>query len=112
MSEMYEVKVTKYALDQLQEIDDYIANVLMSVEAADNVLSEIENMINSLNSLPKRMPLVDEEPWRTEGVRKAMVKNFIIYFWIDDKNKKVQIIAVLYEKRNQLEQLKIIKDIE
>ena len=51
MAEIYEVKLTKYALEQLQEIDYYIVNVLMSIEAADSVLAEIENMINSLNCL-------------------------------------------------------------
>ena len=34
MVEMYEVKITKYALEQLREIDEYIINVLMSIEAA------------------------------------------------------------------------------
>lgn len=32
MVEMYEVKITKYALEQLREIDEYIINVLMSIE--------------------------------------------------------------------------------
>ena len=112
MAEMYEVKLTKYALEQLREIDEYIINVLMSIEAADSVLAEIESMINSLNCLPKRMPLVSEEPWRTEGVRKAIVKNFMIYFIVDDENKKVQVISVLYAKRNQLEQLQRTRKID
>ena len=61
MVEMYEVKITKYALEQLREIDEYIINVLMSIEAADSVLAEIESMINSLNCLPRRMPLVSNK---------------------------------------------------
>ena len=69
----------------------------------------MEDTINSLTDMPKRMSLVDEEPWRSEGVRKALVKNFIIYFWVDDENVKVQVIAVIYEKRDQLEQLKRIQ---
>lgn len=109
MAITYEVKVTRQALEQMQEITHYIAHELYAPDAAYNLLDEMENIINSLADMPGRMSLVDEEPWRTEGVRKALVKNFIIYFWVDDENVKVQVIAVIYEKRDQLEQLKRIQ---
>lgn len=105
----YKVKVTRQALEQMQEITHYIAHELCTPDAAYTLLEEMENTINSLSDMPVRMSLVDEEPWRTEGVRKALVKNFIIYFWVDDENAKVQVIAVIYEKRDQLEQLKRIQ---
>lgn len=109
MAITYEVKVTRQALEQMQEITHYIAHELYAPDAAYHLLDEMEDTINSLADMPKRMSLVDEEPWRTEGVRKALVKNFIIYFWVDDENVKVQVIAVIYEKRDQLEQLKRIQ---
>ncbi|WP_230406824.1 hypothetical protein [Blautia liquoris] len=46
--------------------------------------------------MPKRMSLVDEEPWHTKGIRKAVVKNFLIYFWVDDANKKVQVFNIVF----------------
>ena len=58
-----------------------------------------------MSDMPKRHSLVDEEPWRSEGVRKIVVKNFLIYFWVDDENMRVQVTAVIYAKRNQLVQL-------
>lgn len=109
MAITYEVKVTRQALEQMQEITHYIAHELCAPDAAYDLLDEMEDTINALTDMPKRMPLVDEEPWRTEGVRKALVKNFIIYFWVDDENVKVQVIAVIYEKRDQQEQLKRIQ---
>jgi hypothetical protein len=33
------------------------------------------------------------------------VKNFYIYFWIDEEKKKVQVIGVVYQKRDQRRQL-------
>ena len=32
-------------------------------------------------------------------------EKFFAYFWIDEDNMKVQIISVIYEKRDQLHQL-------
>ena len=108
MIEKYEVKITKQALEQMKEIVDYVAHELLVPDVANNLLNEMEQAINSLANMPKRMLLVDEEPWRTQGIRKTIVKNFLIYFWVDDQNKKVQVIAVIYEKRDQLEQLRRI----
>ena len=34
-----------------------------------------------------------------------VVKNFLVYFWIDEANEKVQITAVIYSKRDQISQL-------
>lgn len=53
-----------------------------------------------LSNFPERFQLVDEEPWRTEGIRKMVVKNFLVYYWVDKINMKVQVTAVIYERRN------------
>lgn len=41
----------------------------------------------------------------TSHKNKMPVKNFLIYFWIDEENSKVQVTAVIYGKRDQLKQL-------
>lgn len=58
-----------------------------------------------MESLPFRNPLVDEEKWRKQGIRRIVVKNFIMYYWIDGEKSIVYITAVVYEKRNQLKNL-------
>ena len=60
----------------------------------------------SLARMPKRVALTEEEPWRSYGVHKMAVKNFLVYFWIDDKRNEVHVIAVIYGRRDQLEALK------
>lgn len=37
------------------------------------------------------------------------VKNYLIYFWVDQENLRVQVVAVVYAKRNQAEQLAGVK---
>lgn len=43
--------------------------------------------------------------YNDEGVRKIVVKNFLIYFWVDDENIRVQVTAVIYQRRDQLARL-------
>ena len=101
----YEVRVTRQALEQIKEIVHYISNDLMAADAAHNLLDKMKAEIIKLSSFPKKHDLIDEEPWRTEGVRKIVVKNFLIYYWVDDENNRVQVTAVIYSRRDQIRQL-------
>lgn len=101
----YEVRVTRQALKQMKEIVHYISNDLMSPDAADNLLDKFRTEILKLSTFPKKHALIEEEPWRTEGIRKIVVKNFLIYYWVDDDNSRVQVTAVIYSRRDQICQL-------
>ena len=105
METRYIVKVTDFAIAQLLEIRDYISVVLGEPTTAKKLLNTLETEMASLSRFPHRIVLTDEEPWHSCGIHKMMVKNFIIYFWIDEESKKVQVTAVVYGRRNQREQL-------
>lgn len=105
MNNQYKVQITKYALAQMEEIKDYITNELLAPQAAYNLFSEIKRRIASLGTMPERNPLVDIKKWREQGIRKTVVKNFILYYWTDEERQTVHITAIVYEKRNQLMQL-------
>lgn len=100
----YEVKLTKQAFNQMNFIVNYISKEIMAPDAASNLLNQIKEEIEKLTFLPKRYAIIDEEPWKSQEIRKIVVKNFLIYFWVNDSNNTVQVIAVIYNKRNQLQQ--------
>lgn len=104
--EEYTVLMTPQAEEQLQEIVRYIANTLQEPIAAIRLLDTLENEIDSLSIFPARAALTEEEPWRSYGIHKIPVKNYLIYFWIDETDKTVHITAVIYGKRDQRQQLK------
>lgn len=74
----YEVRITRQALEQIKEIVHYISNDLMAPDAAHNLLDKMKAEITKLSSFPKKHDLIDEEPWRTEGVRKVVIPSIII----------------------------------
>lgn len=102
----YKVKITPQASAQMLEIFSYISGTLKEPIAAERLLDELQENILSLDTMPKRVSLVEEEPWRSYGIHKMPVKNFLIYFWINEELKEVHIIAFIYGRRDQLEQLK------
>lgn len=101
----YEVRITLQAQAHLREIRDYIAQKLLAPEAAKNTVQRLGTVMASLSQMPKRVPLIEEEPWRSEGVRVRAVRNFLIYFWVNEAEKTVQIIAVIYARRDQTRSL-------
>ena len=105
MASTYTIKITRQALEQLRNIKSYITNELHAPDAAINTVRIIRHEIQNLTEMPFRIKLTEEEPWRTEGIHQMRVKNYYVYFLIDEDNHEVQIIAVIYVARDQKTQL-------
>ena len=102
----YSVNLTSYSIFQIQETISYISKVLLVPETAAAWSDHLEKQLAGLNIMPARFPLVEKEPWRTNGIRRMPVNNFIVYYYIEEKSKEVWITSVVYSKRNQLNALK------
>lgn len=105
MTDEYVVKVTTQAQEQLREIVHYVAFNLQAPAAAAGLLDTLEQSIASLSQFPSRIALTEDEPWHSCGIHKMAVKNFLVYFWIDEAAYKVQVTAVVYGRRDQVQQL-------
>ncbi len=70
-------------------------------ETAAKWLDVLKREISALENLPNRFPLIEEEPWRTKGVRKQLVKGFIVYYLVDEEQRTVTVLAVIYGRRDQ-----------
>lgn len=101
MAEWYEVKLTQQAQEQLRATVAYIAHELQAPETAERMLDTLYDALDSLSLFPARASLTPEEPWRSYGVRRLPVKNHLIYFWIDEDARRVQVTAILYGRRDQ-----------
>lgn len=69
------------------------------------MLDTLAEEIFSLDQFPYRAPLTKEEPWHSQGVHTLTVKNFLVYFWVDEAAKKVQVMGIVYGRRDQRHQL-------
>ena len=105
MDEKYVVRLTEQSQEYLRDITKYIAYSLQEPRTARKILDTLETAIYSLDTFPHRIPLTTEEPWHSQGIHKFLVKNYFIYFWIDETTKKVQVIGVIYTRSNQRHQL-------
>lgn len=101
----YSVNVTNYAYKQLSEITEYISEVLFSPETANKWLIKMRKEISELSIFPSKFSLIDEEPWKSRGIHKMCIDNYNVYYTIDEPNSEVWIVAIVYARRNQKQQL-------
>ena len=107
--DFYEIIMTPDAMDNLTELRDYIADVLLVPDTALTYICAIREEINKLSETPERNKTVDDEPWHSRGIREIMAKNFYVYYRIDEDSKRVYILNIIYTKRDQLRRLAQMK---
>ena len=105
MCEHYKTIITPEAQQDVRQIVLYIAGELCAPGAALRLQDEFEKGIQSLERNPGRIIVLDENPWGDLGIRKVRVRNYYVYFWIDDQRAAVWITGVIYVGRDQVSQL-------
>ncbi len=89
----------------MRDIARYIAIDLKNTDAAVHLLDLFDQTIQSLQEFPQRISLTDEDIWRNQGIHRAVIQNYLMYFWINEVSAEVQVIAVIYGKRSQRDAL-------
>ena len=90
----YSVYITPAALEDMESIYNYISVELQSVYNASKQYDRISDAILTLDSMPERCPLFDNEPEYTMGIRRLIVDNYLVCYIIQDE--QVTVTNVLY----------------
>mgnify|MGYP001625432077 FL=1 len=101
----YTVMLTTQASNQILEYASYIQNELLNPQAARKFVKDLREAIAGLDTMPQRHPQLEEESWRSQGVRKMIVRGYLVYFWINEQTAVVHVVAVIYGRRDQFAQL-------
>ena len=96
----YQVIISEVAEDDMVSIGQYISNELHAPDAAANLLDEMDKQILSLEQIPNRFSIVSDEGLARRGIRSIPVKNYLVFYVVDEATKTVIIARVLYSKRN------------
>lgn len=101
----YDVNISHKAAEDIVEIYEYISNALCEEKIAVEMLKLLQKSILSLDEMPGRFKLYENEPWKNRGVHIMPVKNYLVFYMIDNDKKTVNIIRVIYGSRNLEENL-------
>jgi len=97
---MYLLNITDIAEEDILNAVKYIADVLKAPTAANNLLDEIERHEEILENTPNIYPFVPDEYLAQRGLKFTMIKNYIMFYTINEDEKMVTVIRFLYGRRD------------
>ena len=98
--EKYTVIYSPEAMDDLRSIYSYIAFKLKEPDIAKKLVDKIRNDIRKLDEQPERYAPVEWEPWKSMGMRKLLIGNYVVLYLTDNGQKEVSITRIFYDGRN------------
>lgn len=101
-NESFDVEFTDECIKEITEIYEYISNFLNANEAAKRLILEVMDKILNLATEPDLYMKIGKTDKLKRDYHRMVIKNYIILYTIDYKNKIVYISRMIYEKRNYL----------
>lgn len=96
----YDMKFTSKASEDLEEIYTYISEKLSADSAAVHLLEKIEVSIMRLIDYPYSCSCVLDESLKLKGYRKLIIDNYIVFYLVNETDKQVIIMRILYGAQN------------
>ena len=78
----------------------YIKNKLHEPNIARNYAKQIKKELKTLEYNPQKFAVIDMEIKKIPNIRKLIIKNFIAFYIVDEKEKIVNIDRILYGASN------------
>jgi len=103
--EKYWIEISDIAKHDIRGIGKYIINEFKEPIVAANIVDAILDAIFTLEDMPDRIALVKDKHLAEKSIRPLYVKNYTIFFRINetrkvDSKKTVEIVRVLYSHRD------------
>ena len=101
----YRIVYSKEAEQDLADVLDYIANILIVPETAKKQAKRIMEAVDGLKEMPRRHKLHEDEPWRSKGLRILPVDNYLVFYLVSEQENTVAVVRIMYGGRNIEQQL-------
>lgn len=97
---MYNLEYLPVALNDMVDIVSYISKELGNPKAAENLSNEFAESAEGLKDFPYSNPVYFPLRPLKKEYRKLLIKNFIIFYYVDEKAKYITIARVMYAKKD------------
>lgn len=97
---MYQVEFLPIAKKDIDDILYYISNNLKNISAAKNLSECFKKEVNNIVVFPYGVAIYKTIRKTKNEYRCILVKNFLMFYVMDEKEKTIIIVRVLYQKMN------------
>ena len=97
---MYKLEFLPIAKKDINNIIYYVSNNLKNNSAARNLANDFIKGANSILEFPFGIPVYKTIKKLENEYRSIKIKNFLMFYTINDNTKTITIVRVLYQKMN------------
>ena len=97
---MYTLKFLDQYLVDIALTLGYISNVLFNYDASINLKKSIDSKLDEIEKHPYFFSVHKWKKKHDHEYRKAKVKNYYIFFYIEDDSKEIIVVRLVYVGRN------------
>lgn len=97
---IYRIIETELALRDLESIVIYFANTLENESAGTVFLDDVEKCYADLQTMPYMYSACTDPQLRKLGFRKAVVRNYILVYKIDEQDGAVNILRFFHKRQD------------
>lgn len=90
----YIVKISKTAQIDLENIISYLRQSLSEDIIADKYKILFKQELKNLENVAGSMPVLDESLTGHKNIRKINVRNYIVFYIVDEENSKVLVLRI------------------
>lgn len=98
--QQYNYILSDTAKDNLENIERYLSDNLHNPKAAKDFYLEFNRIIESICTTPYGLPSAKKESLRKRGIRYFFVKNYKIYYSVNENNKTLNILFIRHSLQN------------
>ncbi|MCL2405871.1 MAG: type II toxin-antitoxin system RelE/ParE family toxin, partial [Defluviitaleaceae bacterium] len=86
--------LAEQAKRDLRGIYEYFAFTRLEPKLGKKIKQRIVEKLNSLNEMPHRYPVYQEEPWKTIGLRQVFAGSYCIFYLVTEN--RVHVARIMY----------------
>ena len=98
----YNLVITKPAEKDLADILQYVSKDLSAPKAASDLLDDILKCYDNISLNPLMYALCDNDRLKSKEYRKAVVKNYIMLYRVDEEKQTIYIMRFIYGRRDYI----------
>ena len=95
----YKIVIEETAENDLVGILSYISDTLHEPGIAMKIYGSIKKEVLTLNKMPFRYAVVNEEPYRSMGVRRIPVEKYTAFYIVDENDIKAKLAMFLFKRK-------------
>ena len=97
---MYTLEYLPIAMRDMVDIAKYISQKLSNPIAAERLTNEMIESANKLTEFPYINPVYHSIKKIKKEYRRLIVKNYIMFYYVDESRKLITVARVIYAHRN------------